>query len=45
MAKDIFVGLKKYYEDVGAVLRGEASAASVFPNGSDVGAFSRANIP
>lgn len=32
-----FVRLLKYYEDVGRVLRGEAEAAAIFPNSSDVG--------
>jgi hypothetical protein len=29
--------LKSYYRDVAAVLRGEASAASIFPNPTDIG--------
>lgn len=37
MAKTFFERLKEYYVQVGEVLRGEAAAASVFPNGSDVG--------
>lgn len=37
MSKNFFVRLKNYYESVGAVLRGEASAATIFPNTSDIG--------
>lgn len=37
MSKNFFVRLKDYYESVGAVLRGEASAAAIFPNTSDIG--------
>ncbi|HJW57860.1 MAG TPA: DUF6602 domain-containing protein [Burkholderiaceae bacterium] len=37
MSKNFFVRLKDYYEKVGAVLRGEASAAAIFPNTSDIG--------
>lgn len=35
--KPFFDRLVKYYEDVGKVLRGEADAAAIFPNSSDVG--------
>lgn len=35
--KPFFSRLLKYYEDVGKVLRGEAEAAAIFPNSSDVG--------
>ena len=37
MSENFFVRLKGYYESVGAVLRGEASAATIFPNTSDIG--------
>jgi hypothetical protein len=37
MAKPFFDRLRKYYADVGKVLRGEADAASVFPNTTDIG--------
>jgi len=37
MAKDFFERLKGYYTQVGAVLRGEADAASVFANTTDIG--------
>ncbi|NOU45866.1 MAG: hypothetical protein HOO86_02250 [Bacteroidales bacterium] len=37
MAKPFFDRLKKYFENVGQVLRGEAEVASVFPNTSDIG--------
>lgn len=38
MAGPFFSRLRSYYLNVGAVLRGEANAASVFPNATDVGA-------
>ncbi|HWG45971.1 MAG TPA: DUF6602 domain-containing protein [Gemmataceae bacterium] len=37
MAKQFYDRLKVYYLQVGAVLRGEAGAASVFPNTTDIG--------
>lgn len=37
MPEPFFQRLRQYYLDVAAVLRGEAKAASVFPNPSDVG--------
>ncbi len=37
MAKDFYTRLRSYYLKVGEVLRGEADAASVFANTSDVG--------
>src|SRR5262245_21533624 len=37
MTDHFFVRLRRYYSDVAAVLRGEAKAASIFPNSSDVG--------
>lgn len=37
MSKSFFARLRDYYEKVGAVLRGEASAGSIFPNASDIG--------
>ena len=37
MAQNFFVRLRKYFEKVGAVLRGEAESASIFPNSTDVG--------
>jgi hypothetical protein len=37
MAKPFFTRLKDYYADVAKVLRGEASAASIFPNPTDIG--------
>ena len=37
MSKNFFVRLKTYYESVGAVLRDEAAAATIFPNTSDIG--------
>jgi hypothetical protein len=37
MAGPFFNRLKTYYQQVGAVLRGEAAAASIFPNTTDVG--------
>ena len=35
--QDFYTRLQKYYLDVARVLRGEASAASIFPNSSDIG--------
>lgn len=35
--KPFFDRLKKYYTDVGRVLKGEADAASIFPNSTDIG--------
>ena len=35
--QDFYTRLRKYYLDVAGVLRGEASAASIFPNASDIG--------
>lgn len=43
MARNFYERLRAYYLDVAAVLRGEASAASIFPNPTDVGA-SRENV-
>ena len=37
MSDAFFLRLKKYYLKVGEVLRGEADAASIFPNSSDIG--------
>jgi hypothetical protein len=37
MPRPFFDRLMEYYSDVGKVLRGEASAASIFPNPSDIG--------
>lgn len=37
MAGEFFKRLRGYYLDVAAVLRGEASAASIFPNSTDIG--------
>lgn len=37
MAGQFFQRLRSYYLDVAAVLRGEAKAASVFPNTTDIG--------
>lgn len=37
MAENFYGRLRKYYLDVAAVLRGEANAASVFPNSTDIG--------
>jgi hypothetical protein len=34
---NFFVRLRKYYLNVAQVLRGEADAASVFPNTTDIG--------
>lgn len=36
-AKPFYARLTQYYSDIGAVLRGEAQAASVFPNSTDIG--------
>lgn len=38
MAKPFFIRLRTYYEKVAEVLRGEADAASIFLNPSDIGA-------
>jgi hypothetical protein len=43
MEKNIFWRLKAYYLEVAKILRGEAEAASIFPNSSDKGS-SRENI-
>ena len=37
MAGQFFQRLRAYYKDVAAVLRGEAKAASIFPNTTDIG--------
>jgi hypothetical protein len=37
MTKPFFVRLRNYYANVGKVLRGEADAASIFPNTTDIG--------
>jgi len=37
MTKPFYDRLKTYFEKVGQVLRGEADAASIFPNTSDIG--------
>src|SRR4051812_24133567 len=37
MAKHFYDRLKKYFSEVGAVLRGEADSASIFPNSTDKG--------
>jgi hypothetical protein len=37
VTQNFFLRLRQYYEKVGAVLRGEAEAASIFPNSSDIG--------
>jgi hypothetical protein len=37
MAQNFFVRLRGYYENVAAVLRGEADTAGIFPNSSDIG--------
>lgn len=37
MATPFFVRLRVYFTEVGKVLRGEASAASIFPNPTDIG--------
>lgn len=43
MTQNFFERLRTYYESVGAVLRGEADAASVFANTGDIGT-SRENV-
>lgn len=37
MIQNFFLRLREYYQNVGTVLRGEAAAASIFPNSSDIG--------
>ncbi|MEZ6052706.1 MAG: hypothetical protein R3C02_15175 [Planctomycetaceae bacterium] len=37
MPKDFYTRLREYYSEVAKVLRGDANAASVFPNPTDVG--------
>lgn len=37
MKKSFFRRLKEYYKEVATVLRGEAQAAAVFPNSTDIG--------
>jgi len=37
MARAFYERLKDYYRSVGAVLRGEAASASIFPNTTDIG--------
>jgi hypothetical protein len=37
MSAPFYTRLKAYYADVGKVLRGEADAASIFPNPTDIG--------
>lgn len=37
MTKPFFIRLKEYYTQVGKVLRGEANAASILPNTTDIG--------
>ena len=37
MAGQFFQRLRAYYSDLAAVLRGEAKAASIFPNTTDIG--------
>ena len=37
MAKQFYIRLKNYFENVGEVLRGEADAGSIFPNTTDIG--------
>jgi len=37
MTKPFLVRLRNYYAEVGKVLRGEANAASIFPNTTDIG--------
>jgi hypothetical protein len=37
MSAEFFDRLKQYFESVGSVLRGEAAAASIFPNSTDLG--------
>lgn len=43
MEKHFFERLKEYYTKVAEVLRGEADAAAIFPNSSDIGS-SRENV-
>jgi hypothetical protein len=43
MPQSFYARLKQYYIKIGAVLRGEADAASIFPNTTDVG-ISRENV-
>jgi hypothetical protein len=43
MAKPFYDRLNSYFAQVGAALRGEADAASIFPNSTDIG-FSRERI-
>ncbi len=53
MVAPFYERLKKYYRDVGGVLRGEAAVASIFPNTTDIGMareqvyaeFLRAHLP
>lgn len=37
MAEPFYVRLKKYFAEIGQVLRGEASVAQIFPNSTDIG--------
>lgn len=37
MAREFYTRLRDYYQRVAAVLRGEADAASIFPNSNDIG--------
>ena len=37
MAREFYIRLRKYYQRVAEVLRGDAEAASVFPNTTDIG--------
>jgi hypothetical protein len=37
MSKPFFDRLRDYYSNIGKVLRGEADAASIFPNATDIG--------
>ncbi len=37
MAKKFYQRLQKYYSNVGKVLKGDANAASIFPNTTDIG--------
>ena len=37
MTQNFFLRLRKYFDRVGAVLRGEAESASIFPNTADIG--------
>lgn len=43
MPQTFFVRLRKYYESVGKVLRGQAECASIFPNATDIG-VTRENV-